>query len=83
MAIKPKFNQKSVDEKISSIKALSLRERQPIVNEIKVDLRGWLSKTFEFTRDQEVCMRMWPQSLREETGFGSEQRFCMTNGNLR
>lgn len=64
------FDQKAVDEKIAEIKALDVKDRTVIADAIKLDLRGWLLQTFEFTEFYEKRMALWPQSLREETGFG-------------
>lgn len=67
---KIEFTQKNVDAKIAEIKAFPERERQIISDEIKLDIRAWMLKTFTFPEFYEKRMALWPKSLREETGFG-------------
>lgn len=49
---------------------MSEPKRLVISNAVKRDLRGWLLHNFEFKSVYEKRMALWPQSLREETGFG-------------
>lgn len=83
MAEKPQFTQENVDNLIEQIKSLPEHEREQITNEIKADLRGWLLETFEFTPNQVACMEKWPQSMREETGFGIGTALLYEEWNLR
>lgn len=76
------FDQKTVDEKIAEIKALDVKDRQVITDAIKLDLRGWLLQTFQFTEFYEKRMALWPQSLREETGFGMATALFYDDWNL-
>ena len=70
MPQKPAFNPDNVNSKIAEIKSLPIAEREAIANLVKADLRGWLLDTFEFTPVESNCMQTWPESMREETGFG-------------
>lgn len=67
---KVQFNQENVDNKIGEIKDLPDSDREAIATQIKTDIRGWLQNNFTFTNVEENCMENWPQSMREETGFG-------------
>lgn len=64
------FNQENVNRKITEIKALPDDQRRAISDEIKQDIRAWLLSTFTFSEIYEQRLALWPQSMREETGFG-------------
>ena len=76
------FSQDNVNLKIKEIKSLPEEERKPITEEIKKDLRAWLLHNFEFPEFYEQRMALWPQSLREETGFGIASALFYDNWNL-
>jgi|GEM_PF-6229625 len=80
---KMKFNQESVNRKIAEIKALDEKNRKEISDKIKKDIRAWLLSNFEFTQEEQNCMKQWPQSMREETGFGIGTALLYSEWNLK
>ncbi len=63
------FTQANVDKKISEIKSKSETERRTISDSVKSTVRAWLLQNFEFNSEYERRLGMWPQSMREESGF--------------
>lgn len=67
---KPLFTQENINAEIVRLKELPERERREAADAIKQDIRAWLLQNITFPRIYEERLAMWPQSMREETGFG-------------
>jgi len=67
---KPDFTQENINLEIERLKALPEPDRKTASDAIKADIRAWLLQTFNFTDAYERRLALWPQSMREETGFG-------------
>jgi hypothetical protein len=80
---KPLFTQQNTNAEIARLKALPECERREVADAIEEDIRAWLLQTFTLPRSYETRLAMWPQSMREETGFGIGTAFLHKEWTLK